>query len=91
VFGVPLYHNKLRREDTQHVIDKLIKRIDGWRGRLLAYSSRLTLIKSGLASIHVYLMSFLKFPKWTIRLIESQMPNCLWNDEAKVHRYHLAN
>jgi hypothetical protein len=51
----------------------------------------LELIKSCLASIPVYLVSFMKFPKWVIKLIESQMSNCLWNDEAEAHRYHLAS
>jgi hypothetical protein len=72
------------------VLDKLIERISGWRGRLLAYSSRLILIKSRLASIPVYLMSFFKFSKWAIKLIESQMAYCLWNDDSECHRYHLA-
>jgi hypothetical protein len=49
----------------------------GLRGRLLAYSSRLELIKSCLASVPVYLLSFIKFPKWDIKSIESQMSNCL--------------
>jgi hypothetical protein len=89
--GVPLHYKKLKREDIQPVVDKFIKRITGWRGRLLTYSSRLTLIKSCLSSITMYLMSFLKFLKWAIRLIESQMSNCLGNDEADAHRYHLAN
>jgi hypothetical protein len=62
----------------------------GLRGRLLAYSSRLELIKSCLASVPVYLLSFIKFPKWDIKLIESQMSNCLWNDGPEAHRYHLA-
>jgi hypothetical protein len=39
--GVPLHFDKLKREDLQPILDKLIKRIAGWRGRLLAYSSRL--------------------------------------------------
>jgi hypothetical protein len=89
--GVPLHYEKLKREDLQPMLDKLIKRISGWRGRLLAYSSRLVLIKSYLASIHVYLMSFFKFSKWAIKLIESQMANCLWNDDSECHRYHLAS
>jgi hypothetical protein len=61
--GVPLHFNKLKREDLQPLLDKLIKRMAGWRGRLLACSSRLVLIKSVLASIPVYLLSVLKFPK----------------------------
>jgi hypothetical protein len=48
--GVPLHFEKLKREDLQPIIDKSIKRIAGWRGKLLAYSSRLELIKSCLIS-----------------------------------------
>jgi hypothetical protein len=46
--GVPLYFEKLKREDLHPVLDKLIKRISNWRGRLLAYSGKLVLIKSCL-------------------------------------------
>jgi hypothetical protein len=88
--GVPLHFDKLKREDLQPVIDKMIKRAAGWRGKLLAYSSRLVLIKACLAIIHVYLMSFIKLPTWAIRLLESQMAHCLWNDDENVHKYHLA-
>jgi hypothetical protein len=73
------------------VLDKLIKRATGWRGRLLAYSSRLVLVKTCLSSIPIYLLSFMKFPKWAIKLLESQIANYLWNDEAESHRYHLAS
>jgi hypothetical protein len=72
------------------VIDKLLKRVAGWKGRLLAYSSRLELIKTCLTSIPVYLLSFIKFPKWAIKLIESHMAHCLWNNTSECHRYHLA-
>jgi hypothetical protein len=65
-------------------------RVSGWRGRLLAYSSRLELIKTCLASILIYLLLFIKFPKWVIKLIESQMVHCLWNNTSECHRYHLA-
>jgi hypothetical protein len=60
--GVPLHFEKLKREDLQPVVDKLSKRCARWRGKLLAYSSRLTLVKTCMASI-VYLLSFIKFPK----------------------------
>jgi hypothetical protein len=89
--GVPLHFKKLKREDLQPILDNLVKKIAGWRGRLHTYSSRLVLIKTCLASILVYLLSFLKFPKWSIKLIESQMENCLWNDDNESHRYHLAS
>jgi hypothetical protein len=69
--GVPIHFENLKRDDLQPMIDKLLKRVAGWRGRLLSHSSRLELIETYLASIHVYLLSFIKFSKWTIKLIES--------------------
>jgi hypothetical protein len=78
--GIPLHYEKLRREDLQPLIDKILKRIAGWRGKLLSYAARVLLIKTCLASIRIYLLSFFKFPKWALDLINSQMANYLWND-----------
>jgi hypothetical protein len=88
--GVPLHVERLKMDDIPPLVDKLIKKVAGWRGRLLAYSSRLTLIKSCLATIPVYL-SFIKFPKWTIRLLKTQTTHCLWNNNEECHRYHQAS
>jgi hypothetical protein len=73
--GVPLHHEKLRREDIQPIIDKIMKRISGWKGRLLSYGDRLTLLKACLTSIPIYLTSNIKFPKWVIKAINIQMAN----------------
>jgi hypothetical protein len=53
------------------MVDKIMKRITGWKGRLLSYGVRLTLLKACLASIPIYLMSIIKFPKWVIEAINS--------------------
>jgi hypothetical protein len=76
--GVSIHFERLKREDLQPIIDKLIRKITGWRGRLLAYSSSLVLVKTCLASVPIYLMSFIKFLKLAIRLVESQMTHCLF-------------
>ena len=89
--GVPLHFSKLRREDIQPVVDKLINRIAGWRGKILSTAGKLTLLKSCLASIPIYLLSVIKFPKWAIEKINSQMGNFLWNDSEGKHKYHLSN
>jgi hypothetical protein len=44
--GVPLHYEKLRREDIQPIIDKIINRIPEWMGRLLSYGARLVLLKA---------------------------------------------
>ena len=89
--GVPLHLTKLRREDLQPVIDKIIKRIAGWKGSLVSYAGRLVLLKSCLASIPIYLLSVIKFPRWAIDMINSHMGHFLWNNTKEKHKYHLAN
>ena len=89
--GVPLHYTNLRKEDLQPIIDKIIKRIAGWKGRLLSYAGRLTLLKACLVSVPIYLMSVIKFPKWAIAMINSQMAHFLWNNNEDCHKYHLAN
>jgi hypothetical protein len=74
--GILLHYSKLSIDNLQPLVDKIIKMIDGWRGKLLTRFGRIVLIKTCLASISVYLLSFLKFPKWSIDLINSHMINC---------------
>jgi hypothetical protein len=69
--GVPLHHSKLKREDIQHVVDKILRKATGWRGKLLNHDAKLELVRSVLASIPLYLLSVIKFPKWAITLINS--------------------
>ena len=55
--GVPLHHKKLRKEDLQPIVDKLLKKAAGWRGKLLSHAAKLKLVRSVLASIPIYLLS----------------------------------
>jgi hypothetical protein len=89
--GVPLHYDKLRREDIQPLVDKVLKRIASWRGKLLSHAARITLIQTCLASIPVYLLSFIKFPKWAIKTLNTHLANCLWSDTDGGDKYHLAN
>lgn len=89
--GIRLHYEKLRREDIQPLIDKILKRIAGWRGKLLSHAAIIVLIKTCLASIPIYLLSFIKFPKWAIKAISSSKANCLWDDNDGNHKWHLAN
>ena len=74
------------------MVYKIIKRVAGWKGRLLSYGGRLALLKSCLASILIYMMSVIKFPKWAIEAINSQMAHFFWNNqEGRGEKFHLAN
>jgi hypothetical protein len=88
---VPLHHKKLKREDIEHIVDKIMNMIPRWQGRLLSQAARLALLKACLASIPLYLMSAIKFPKWAIDAINSHMGNFLWDNQIDNRKYHLSN
>jgi hypothetical protein len=88
---VPLHHDKLRREDVQPLVDNILKRVASWRGKLLSHAAKFTLIQSCLASIPVYLLSFIKFPKWAIKALNTHLADCLWSDVDGKNKYHLSN
>ena len=73
------------------MVDKILKRVAGWKGRLLSYGGKLTLLKSCLASIPIYLMSVIKFPKWAIESLNSQMTHFFGMTMREGKKYHLAN
>lgn len=89
--GIPLHYENLRREDIQPLVDNLLRRIVGWRGNLLSYAGKLGLIKACLTRIPVYLLSFIKFPKWDIRILNTHLANYLWNDSDGKSQIHLVN
>jgi hypothetical protein len=74
--GIPLHYTKLSREDLQPLVDRSSREllVGGENGYLRA--GRIVLIKTCLASIPVYMLSFFKFPRWAIDLINSPMTNC---------------
>jgi hypothetical protein len=41
--GIPSHFRKVKKEDLQHVIDKIIKRAGGWRGRLMSFAAMVEL------------------------------------------------
>jgi hypothetical protein len=51
--GVPLHHSKLRREDIQPVVDKILMKAASWRGKLLNHAAMLELVKSILGSLFI--------------------------------------
>jgi hypothetical protein len=88
---VPLHYDNLTREDIRPLVDKILKKVAGWKGRLLSLAARAMLLKTCLASIPVYLLSFIKFLKWAIKILNTHISNYLWNDTVDSHKYHLSN
>jgi hypothetical protein len=59
--GVPVSGFKLHVVDWRKLDEKVLKRLDGWKG--LSIDGRTTLINSCLSSIPLYCMSIYLIPK----------------------------
>lgn len=78
------------KEDTWNpVIDRIRRRLVGWKACYLSKGGRLTLIKAVLTSIPVYFMSLYVIPKMVAQYIEKLLGNFLWKGEDEDRRQHL--
>ncbi|KAL5539489.1 hypothetical protein UlMin_044009 [Ulmus minor] len=71
--GLPLGGNPNSTEFWNLVIEKVGKRLDGWKKAVLSKGGRLTMIQSVLSSIPIYFMSLFKLPNGVAALLEKMM------------------
>ena len=60
--GLPLGGNPMSVEFWRPIIEKVVKRLDGWKKGFLSRGGRVTLIQLVLASMPIYFMSLFKLP-----------------------------
>ncbi|KAJ4745251.1 RNA-directed DNA polymerase (reverse transcriptase)-related family protein [Rhynchospora pubera] len=60
------------------LLDRMTKKLAGWKSHMLSHADRLVLIKSVLMSLPVYYMSIECIPKTLIRQMKSLMARFFW-------------
>jgi mannosylglycoprotein endo-beta-mannosidase len=65
--GVPVSRARLHVKDWIYLDEKVLKRLDGWKGGSLSYGGKLILINACLSSIPTYAMSMYLLPKAVIK------------------------
>lgn len=76
--GLPLHLRRLRRADTQFILDMVGSRAAGWKGRLIYRAGRLALINAVLIPCLVYFLSVFTPSKWLIARINKAIRSFLW-------------
>lgn len=77
--GLPLMPHKLRPQDYQPLIDKVLSRIASWIVKHLSFAVRLQLIQSVLFSIVNFWSSIFPLPKSCLERLESICNAFLWS------------
>ncbi|XP_040384518.1 uncharacterized protein LOC107305206 [Oryza brachyantha] len=76
--GLPLVLGRTRKTDTQQILDKIMARITGWRGKNLGPVGRSVLVKSVLTAQPIYLLAALKITKESLNQIDAKRRRFLW-------------
>ncbi|GKD20206.1 ty3-gypsy retrotransposon protein [Tanacetum coccineum] len=77
--GVPLISKRLYAKDCQPLIDKVKKRILGWKNKVLSFAGRLQLVQSVLSSMQVFWASMFILPKSISADVERLLRDFVWN------------
>ncbi|XP_071695209.1 uncharacterized protein [Rutidosis leptorrhynchoides] len=68
--GMPIGQNMCKKYSWDPIVEKLKKRLSGWKSRTMSFGGRLTLIKAVLSSIPLYYFSLFRAPANIINLLE---------------------
>lgn len=88
--GMPLTVQRPNRQCFYPLIEKIEKRLEGWKGKLISRGGRLQLINLVMSSIPVYFMACFRLPKWVINQIDKIRRDFLWKrNEGPSQGVHL--
>ncbi|KAL3500222.1 hypothetical protein ACH5RR_039315 [Cinchona calisaya] len=68
--GCPIFQGLKNKEYFQPMVEKIRKRIIGWRSKVLSTCRKLILIKHVFSSVPIYLLSVVSLPKKILKKIK---------------------
>ena len=71
------------------IIERMEKKLSGWKRLYLLKGGRLTLLKSTLSSLPTYYLSLFTIPKAVATRLEHIQRNFLWGSSNECFKYHL--
>jgi hypothetical protein len=89
--GLPLGAHFKVQSIWNPIVEKLERRLAGWKWLYLSKGGRLTLIKSTLSNLPTYYLSLFPIPAVVSKRIETIQRNFLWEDSEEVTKFHLVN
>jgi hypothetical protein len=73
------------------ILEKVERRLAGWKKLYLSKGGRLTLLKSTLSSLPTYYLSLFTIPKHVAARIERLQRNFLWGGSGDGYTHHLVS
>ena len=87
--GMPLGTSFKTASILNPILEKMEKKLLGWKRLYLFKGGRLTLLKSTLSSLPTYYLSLFTIPKVVVERLESIQRNFLWGFSEECFKYPL--
>ena len=71
------------------ILERMEKKLSGWKRLYLSKGGRLTLLKSTLSSLPTYYLSLFTIPKTVASRLERVQSNFLWGSSVECFKYPL--
>ncbi|XP_026410871.1 uncharacterized protein LOC113306109 [Papaver somniferum] len=77
----------VRHIHVRQVVEKIMDKLAGWKGKLLSFQARLVLTRSVIASYVIHSMVVYKWPYNIIKQVERVIMNFLWSGDAEKRKF----
>jgi hypothetical protein len=89
--GMPTQMGRSKQQVFNYIIDRIWKKLKGWKERNLSFAGRGTLIKAVIQAIPTYIMSCFMLPKNLCHQIERMACNFWWGSNMEHKKIHWIN
>jgi len=87
--GVPVLHGRTSRTHFQCLLDRVSKRLVGWKTQCLSLAGRATLIHSTVSTIPAYVMQTTRLPRSVCDEIDKTVRRFFWGGTSSQRRVYL--
>lgn len=87
--GIPLGISDHRINHYSWLLDRVTKKLDGWKMRFLSTAGRTALIKSTLSHLPIHIMSIKHLPKGIIKRLETSHNQFWWAHAGGKNKIHF--
>ena len=88
--GIPVSDKHLSMGALDPLAQKMLKRLDPWKGKYLTFGGRQILTNSCLSSIPMYCMGFYWLQDGVHKKLDNIRANFIWQGTEGKFRYHMA-
>lgn len=86
---IPIHYRSLLNKEWKSIEDRIEKKLGCWKGKLLSYGDRLTLINSVLTCMPMFMLSCLEIPVGVCKRLDFYRSRFFWQSDEHKCKYRL--